>query len=168
MKQYRAFVGLGSNLGDRIGFLNAAALRLTTIPDTRIVWCSSVYETAPVGNTDQGMFLNAVAELETTLHPTELLPKLKEVERSVGRTPAARWGPREIDLDILLYDGLVCTDEMVTVPHPELEKRRFVLVPLREIAPDVVHPVSGMTVEELANAVRDEGRVTRTSYRIRY
>lgn len=168
MKQYRAFVGLGSNLGDRIGFLNAAASRLATMPEVRLVWCSSVYETAPVGKTDQGLFLNAVAELETTLHPTDLLMRLKEVEQSVGRTPGERWGPREIDLDILLYDGLVCTDEGVTVPHPELEKRRFALVPLREIAPDVVHPVSGMTMEELAGAVRDEGRVSRTSYRIKY
>jgi len=168
MKQYRAFVGLGSNVGDRLGFLNAAAGQLATMQDVRLVWCSSVYETAPMGKTDQAMFLNAVAELETALTPRELLPRLQAVEQSVGRTPGERWGPREIDLDILLYDGLVFADERLTVPHPELEKRRFVLVPLREIAPDMVHPVSGMTMEELANAVRAEGRVSRTSYRLKY
>lgn len=166
MKTYSVFIGLGSNLGERHRFLNAAAEELRRLPDTKVVWYSSVYETDPYGVKDQPRFLNAVGEIETSLLPPELLKELKRIEQSAGRKERERWGPREIDLDILLYDGLVFSDETVTVPHPELERRKFVLLPLREIAPDRVHPVSGMTVEELARRCRDEGRVVKTSYRI--
>jgi 2-amino-4-hydroxy-6-hydroxymethyldihydropteridine diphosphokinase len=112
--------------------------------------------------------LNAVIELETGLPPRELLAEIKNLEQNVGRVVRERWGPREIDIDILLYDGLAMSDATVTVPHPELEKRRFVLVPLREIAPDVVHPVNGMTIEEMANACHDGGRIVKTQSRIQW
>lgn len=167
MKTYAAFVGLGSNIGDRLRFLNNAALALANVRGTRLVWCSSVYESDPYGKTDQPKFLNAAAELETELPPGELLPELKSIEMRVGRTPGERWGPREIDLDILLYDGLVIADEHLKVPHPDLENRRFALLSLREIAPDLVHPVSGMTISELAAACPDRSRVMPTSYRIK-
>ncbi len=166
MKTYSAFIGLGSNLGERHRFLNAAAAEVRRLPGTKVIWYSSVYETDPYGVKDQPKFLNAVGEIETELHPKDLLKELKRIEESVGRKARERWGPREIDLDILLYDGFVYSDETVTVPHPEIERRKFVLLPLREIAPDLVHPVSGMTVEELARQCRDEGRVVKTSYRI--
>jgi 2-amino-4-hydroxy-6-hydroxymethyldihydropteridine diphosphokinase len=166
MKAYSVFIGLGSNLGERHRFLNAAAAELRRLPGTTVVWYSSVYETDPHGLKDQPKFLNAVGELETTLLPQELLKELKRIERSAGRKERERWGPREIDLDILVYDGLVYSDDTVAVPHPELEQRKFVLLPLREIAPDLVHPVNGMTVEELARQCRDEGRVVKTSFRI--
>ena len=166
MKTYSVFIGLGSNLGERHRFLNAAAEELRRLPGTKVIWYSSVYETDPYGVRDQPRFLNAVGEIETPLLPPELLKELKRIEQSAGRKEREPWGPREIDLDILLYDGLVFSDQTVTVPHPELERRKFVLLPLREIAPDFVHPVNGMTVEELARQCRDEGRVVKTSYRI--
>jgi len=167
MKSYDVFIGMGSNVGERETFLQRAADALRAMSDFRVVWFSSVYETDPYGNTKQGKFLNAVCQANTPLLPGELLPRLRDVERQLGRTERERWGPREIDLDILLYDGLVVLDAAVTVPHPEMEKRKFVLVPLREIAPDLVHPVSGLTAAELARACTDEGRVVKSSYHIR-
>ncbi len=166
MKTYRVFLGLGSNVGERHRMLQRAAAAIRALPDVRVVWYSSVYETEPFGMPDQGKFLNAVGEVETTASPRELLRATKEIEGRLGRQAREHWGPREIDIDILLYDGLVQNDEDITVPHPGLAGRRFVLVPFREIAPDVVHPVSGMTIEELAGQCRDAGRVVKTSYRI--
>ena len=164
---YRVFLGVGSNLGERQEYLNRAAVAISRLPETRVVWFSSVYETEPYGNTDQPKFLNAVAEVETALDPPRLLAALKQIETETGRTGSEHWGPREIDIDILLYDGLVFSDASVTVPHADLERRRFVLVPLREIAPDVVHPVTGLTVEEMAAACTG-GRVVKTSFHIRF
>jgi 2-amino-4-hydroxy-6-hydroxymethyldihydropteridine diphosphokinase len=166
MKQYRAFIGLGSNLGDRHGYLSKAASHLQSTRETRVIWYSSVYESDPVGNVDQPAFLNAVAEVETQLTPPDLMRELHAIEQTVGRLHRERWGPREIDLDILLYDGLVHDDGSLSVPHPELEKRRFVLVPMRELAPDLVHPVSGLTVEELAAECVGQGRIKKTLYKI--
>lgn len=166
MKTYAVYIGLGSNVGDRFKFLVAAAKEIKKLPDVRYVWASSVYETDPWGKPDQPKFLNAVIEVETALAPRDLLQKVKDIEARIGRTPAERWGPREIDCDILMYDGLVEHDEVVQVPHAELEERRFALVPLREIAPDMVHPVSGMTIEELAASCSDRGKVLMTSYKI--
>ncbi|HUI65389.1 MAG TPA: 2-amino-4-hydroxy-6-hydroxymethyldihydropteridine diphosphokinase [Bacteroidota bacterium] len=167
MKIYRVFLGIGSNIGERDRYLNRAAQEVAKIAGTRLVWCSSVYETDPYGKTDQPKFLNAAAEIETPLAPGELMGELRRIEGALGRTPGERWAPREIDIDILLYDGLVYSDPVVTVPHPDLERRRFALVPLREIAPDLVHPVNGMTVEEMASACAESGRVVKTPYHIR-
>jgi 2-amino-4-hydroxy-6-hydroxymethyldihydropteridine diphosphokinase len=166
MTPYRLFVGLGSNMGERHLQLARAAEALKKIEGTSVVWFSSVYETDPWGKSDQPLFLNAAGELTSTLGPAELYPHLREIELQLGRRPRERWGPREIDIDLLLYDGLIYKDETVTVPHPELEHRRFVLVPLREIGADVVHPVNGLTVEEMAAACRDQGRVVKTNYHI--
>ena len=168
MKTYRVFLGLGSNLGERHVLLNRAVSEVKLIPSTRVVWGSSVYETTPYGNPDQPLYLNAALEVETGLLPGELLSALKAIESKLGRTKEERWAPREIDLDILLYDGLVVKEPEVSVPHPELEKRRFVLVPLQELDPDVVHPVNGMTARELAAACRDTGKVVKTQYRIQW
>jgi 2-amino-4-hydroxy-6-hydroxymethyldihydropteridine diphosphokinase len=167
MSDYRVFVGMGSNLGDRAGMLNRAAAELGRVPGVRLAACSPVYETDPVGKTDQPRFLNAACEIQTSLAPPDLLRELKLIEERLGRAGVERWGPREIDLDILLYDGLVHSGSGITVPHPELEHRRFVLVPLRELDPDVVHPVSGLTIGELAEACSGQGRVQRTSYHIK-
>jgi 2-amino-4-hydroxy-6-hydroxymethyldihydropteridine diphosphokinase len=167
VKTYAAFVGLGSNLGDRLAYLNDAARALRKIRGTRLIWCSQVYEADPYGKTDQPKFLNAAAELETELRPEELLPELKSIEERLGRKPGEHWGPREIDIDILVYDGLVVAEQHLKVPHPDLENRRFALITLREIAPDLVHPVNGMTISELAAVCPDRGRVMPTSYRIK-
>ncbi len=166
MRMYTVFLGLGSNVGERQKFLNNAASEIKKLSGTKIIWASSVYETDPVGKTDQAKFLNAALEIETDRLPVELIQQLKSIEALVGRTASEKWGPREIDIDILLYDGLVHHDDTVKVPHPEMDKRKFVLVPLREIAPDVVHPVHGLTMTEMADACRDSSRVTKTSHRI--
>lgn len=166
MKSYRVFLGIGSNSGDRNKFLNRGGSELKGIKDTRVIWASSVYETDAYGKTDQPRFLNAVVEIETLLTPPELLDEVKAVELRTGRTPTEHWGPREIDIDLLLYEGLVYSDDRVTVPHPDLGKRKFVLVPFREIAPDVVHPITGQTVEELAASCQDTGRVVKSTYRL--
>jgi 2-amino-4-hydroxy-6-hydroxymethyldihydropteridine diphosphokinase len=166
MKSYRVFIGLGANVGDRFSYLTKAANELRQLRESSVVWFSPIYEADPWGKTDQPKFLNAAAELTTTLGPVEMLAELKAIETKLGRSTHERWGPREIDLDILLYDGLVHSDENVTVPHADLEHRRFALVPLREIAPDLVHPVSGLTVTELAAACADQGRVVKTSFHI--
>lgn len=167
MKTYRVFLGLGSNVGEREKFLNRAVAELKKVRDTAIVWTSSVYETDPVGKTDQPKFLNAAVEIETPLGPKELYAEIKMIEQKLGRTTTERWGPREIDVDLLLYDGLVFQDDEVTVPHPEMERRKFVLVPLKEIAPDLVHPISGMTMEELVAACKDVGRVVQSYHKIK-
>jgi 2-amino-4-hydroxy-6-hydroxymethyldihydropteridine diphosphokinase len=166
MKTRRVFLGLGSNLGDRSRFLQRAVTEIRLIPDVSIVWASGVYESDSYGNPDQPKFLNACIELETSLAPPDLLDRVKEVEQRLGRSASEHWGPREIDIDILVYDGLVFSNDRVTVPHPDLEQRRFVLVPLREIAADLVHPVSGLTVEELATACTDHGAIKATSYHL--
>jgi 2-amino-4-hydroxy-6-hydroxymethyldihydropteridine diphosphokinase len=147
-------------------YLMDAAVALRSIPGTSVVWFSSVYETDAWGMKDQPRFLNAACEVNTTLEPPALLAALKEMEIRLGRSMHEHWGPREIDLDILLYDGLVFEDEEVCVPHRELSNRRFALVPLRDIAPDLVHPVTGLTVVEMAAACAEQGRVVKSIHHI--
>lgn len=132
------FIGLGGNLGDRAAYLHAALDRLRQLPGTVVVRVSRVRETAPWGRTDQPEFLNAVAELRTSLEPEVLLRELKRVEREVGRTASVRWGPREIDLDLLIYGERRVRTPDLEVPHPRLLERPFVTGPLEEIAPEVL------------------------------
>ena len=166
MKLYDVYLGLGSNIGAREMFLNDAAGELQKLEDSRVVGCSPIYETDPIGKTDQPKFLNAVLQFETPLPPAELFSEVKRIENEIGRSICEKWGPREIDIDILIYDGLVFKDGQVEIPHPELEKRKFVLVPLRDVASDLVHPVSGLTVDELAFKCQHSGRVVRSSHKI--
>lgn len=132
-----AFVGLGSNVGDRLLNIESALSKLNEIGE--VTKRSSIYETDPVGP-PQPEFLNAVCEIETSLSARDLLGALKRIEIEVGRVPRDRWGPREIDLDLLLYGDEVIDEPGLTVPHPELTNRPFVLVPLLEIAPDLELP----------------------------
>ena len=144
------YLGLGSNLGDRRGNLEKALAALNRHPAIRVLAVSSFVETAPVGGPPgQGTYLNGAARIETTRGPAALLEELKRLERSAGRREGPRWGPRDIDLDILLYDDTVLETPDLVIPHPHLGERRFVLEPLAEIAPDIRDPITNLTVREL-------------------
>jgi 2-amino-4-hydroxy-6-hydroxymethyldihydropteridine diphosphokinase len=153
----RAYVALGSNLGDREASLRRALAGLGETPGVVLVATSKLYETEPVGP-PQGPYLNAAAALDTTLDAATLLARLQELERAAGRRrEAVRNAPRTLDLDLLLF-GDVCADAPeLTLPHPRLHERAFVLAPLAEIAPDAVHPRLGLRIAELAERVGGAG-----------
>jgi 2-amino-4-hydroxy-6-hydroxymethyldihydropteridine diphosphokinase len=142
------YVGLGSNEGDREAHLVAALTALSRIDAVAVLSCSSLFDSAPVGP-PQPRYLNAVVALECGLSPQRLLCILQQIEKDLGRQRELRWGPRTIDLDILLWEGQVVADPNLQVPHLELHKRRFALEPLAELAPEQKHPVLGVTVKEL-------------------
>jgi 2-amino-4-hydroxy-6-hydroxymethyldihydropteridine diphosphokinase len=150
-----AFVGLGSNLADPVEQVSNALAALGSLPQTRVVRRSSLYRSAPVGYLDQPDFINAVAQLETELAPRALLDALLALEHECGRTREFRNAPRTLDLDVLLYDDLVHHEHGLTVPHPQMHLRAFVLQPLLEIAPDCVIPGVGAAAEA---ALRCEGQ----------
>lgn len=143
-----AFIGLGSNLGEREKNC-LEALRLFRENDLAVVRQSSLIETEPWGLTDQPSFINMAAEVETGLLPHQLLALLMSIENKMGRNRTIKWGPRIIDLDILLYDELIINTEDLIVPHPLMQERDFVLRPLAEIAPDTVHPVMKKSIRSL-------------------
>lgn len=148
----RAYVGVGSNLGDRWSTLQFAAQRLRVAdPRVALLRASRVYEAAPMGP-PQPRYLNAVLELETTMPPHELLALLQEVERAGGRKRGRRWGARTLDLDLLLYGNMVVRTPDLVVPHPGVVSRRFVLEPLEELCPELVVPGVGVTVRHLREA----------------
>ena len=147
------FIGIGSNEGERLSNVSRAAQALAQLPTTRLMQMAPIYETAPVGGPPQGDYLNTVVELDTSLEPRQLLTHLKTLETQLGRCPSdVRWGPRVIDLDILLYDQVVISDPDLIIPHPLLHRRRFVLEPLADVASDFVHPMLHKTVAELLAA----------------
>ena len=150
----RAFLGLGSNLGDREANIRESIERLSHHP-IRIEKVSSIYETAPVGLTDQPDFLNAVIEIETDLDPFELLDVVMNVEKELGRVRNIRWGPRVIDIDVLLYDDAIIDTPELVVPHPRMTERAFVMAPLAEIAPDLKLS-DGRTPIEILEDLRDQ------------
>lgn len=152
------YLGLGSNLGDRTQHLVDACATLHRHPAISVERVSSLYHTAPVGVTAQDWFLNAVACLQTTLRPPALLCVTQAIERRLGRVTTLRWGPRIIDLDILVYDLLQIHTPYLTIPHAALHERRFVLVPLAELAPDCQLP-SGVRVHDLLSALPEDDDV---------
>ena len=155
------YLALGTNLGDRLANLRAAldALSRSTPHAQSIIIHrqSSIYETPPWGYTDQPAFLNMTVKAETKLPPLELLSYLKNLEIQIGREKSFHWGPRLIDLDILFYDDLILESESLTIPHPRLYERAFVLVPLADIAADFTHPVFQKTIAELLSTVERAG-----------
>jgi len=154
------FVGLGSNLGDREKNLRLGVSRLGELG--QILRLSSIFETQPWGKEDQPDFLNAVCSLDPILCDPEIFfQELKRIEREAGRRSQERWGPRELDLDLLFWGDEVIATESLSVPHPHLADRRFVLTPLRQIAPDLKHPLTGLTVRQMLESCPDSGRVER-------
>jgi len=142
-----AYLGLGSNLGDRQAHIQAA-LEALAEAGLAVGAASPLYESEPWGLADQPRFLNAACAIETVLSPLALLDLLQAIEREMGREPGVRYGPRPIDLDILLYGGRCLQTPRLVVPHPAMLQRAFVLVPLADIAPDARHPCSGLTIAE--------------------
>ena len=158
---HRIYIGIGSNLGDRRANTAEAIDRITKIPDTKVMRASSLYESEPLGNA-KTWFVNSVIEIETELGAEPLLKRLKAIEEAMGRkrVKGKRWGSRIIDLDILLSENEVVDKRTLKVPHPEMHKRRFVLMPLAELAPHVVHPGLGQSVSAMLATVKDAKRVS--------
>lgn len=151
----RVALGIGSNLGDRAGYLARAIEQLRSSPDVTVVATSPLVETQPVGGPDQPEFLNAVVILDTSLSPDEVLELAQACERDARRVRTERWGPRTLDVDVLAYDGVVRDDDDLTLPHPRAVERAFVLVPWALVDPDFV--VRGRTVAQWAAEVGDAG-----------
>lgn len=154
-----AFVGIGANLGEPAAACREAVAILARIPGIRVLRSSSLYRTEPVGPQEQPWFINAVAEIRSERSPRMLFSALKETERRMGRQAGAKWGPRLIDLDLLLYGQEVLREEGLVIPHPELHRRRFVLVPLCEIASYAIHPAFGVSMRGLLDRLTDPSRV---------
>ena len=152
----RAYIGFGSNIGDRFAYINQALRWLLEADEVSLIQISSLYETEPVGNEEQDWFLNGVIAIETHLLPHPLLGLLRKIEKRIGRAQRTRWGPREIDLDLLIYEGCCINTLDLVLPHPEMHRRRFVLVPFAEIAPDVVHPLFQNTTRTLLSDLADQ------------
>lgn len=151
-----AYLGLGSNIGDRVGYIQQAYKLLNDTEGISITNCSSLYETEPYGFKDQEWFVNAALEIETDLEPYILLEQCQRIEKQLGRVrhpEAPQWGPRTIDIDILLYDNLIVADGSLQVPHPRLHLRAYALVPILEIAPDLVHPILGSSILDMHSAL---------------
>lgn len=157
----RVFIGIGSNLGNRREHYQTALERIEALPNTHIAKCSSLYESEPIGDA-KNWYLNGAIELETDFDPQKLLSRLQKIEQTMGRKKTAqtkKWASRKIDLDILLFDNYVVDDERLKIPHPEMHQRRFVLLPLSELAPQFTHPHLGSTISQLLAAVKDDKRV---------
>ena len=151
------FIGIGSNIGNRISYIRKAIYYLKQISNTTILKLSSIYETEPIGEIIQRPFLNAVLELQTSKNPLQLLHSLQKIEQSLGRVRLERWGPRTIDLDILLFGRLSINHPDLVIPHPYLCSRRFALKPLSEIAPD--HFIDDRSVKDVLHACTDDHRI---------
>jgi dihydroneopterin aldolase / 2-amino-4-hydroxy-6-hydroxymethyldihydropteridine diphosphokinase len=155
------YLGIGSNEGDPILNCQKALDRLSRGKKIWLEKKSSLYKTEPINYTNQPWFINRVVKVRSCLKPKELRSFLREIEISLGRKDGIRWGPRPIDLDVLFYGNLVISEEDLVLPHPRLQERKFVLVPLEEIASEFVHPVLKKSIKELLEGLREEQRVER-------
>lgn len=154
---HRAYLGMGSNLGDKKGYLDQAVEKIKEDPECVVEKVSQYLVTEPYGGVEQDDFLNACMVVRTLLSPEELLDKLHEIEQEAHRERIIHWGPRTLDLDILMYDNLVMESDDLIIPHIEMDKREFVLKPLCEIAPNLRHPILKKTVSQLLAAITNEG-----------
>ena len=156
---HQVYIGIGSNVGNKRENFFEAVTRLAKLPDTRVLKESSLYESEPLGDAKE-WYVNGAVEIETKFKPDMLLKKFKNIERAMGRKKIKkRWGARIIDLDILLYDSAVVKKKHLKIPHPEMSTRKFVLIPLSEIAPQVIHPELGVTISELLINVKDDKKI---------
>jgi 2-amino-4-hydroxy-6-hydroxymethyldihydropteridine diphosphokinase len=158
MEKRHAYIGFGSNLGNRLDNCRKAIEALAALPLCRLFQTSSFYETAPIGLVEQPSFINGVIVLETAKDAHWLLRQMLKIENSFGRIRTLTWGPRSIDLDLLFLDDLIIESPELSVPHPLLHERRFVLEPLNEISPGFRHPCLGKTVAELLAGLKDGGQ----------
>jgi 2-amino-4-hydroxy-6-hydroxymethyldihydropteridine diphosphokinase len=153
------YLGLGSNIGDKVNFIKSAETGISKLTGTKVLRSSSIYKTEPWGIKNQDFFLNSVLEIETTLEPQVLLSELKKIESELGRKKRNKWYEREIDIDILFFNNLVISNRFVNIPHPEIQNRNFVLIPMCELNPDFFHPVLDRTVKDLLNDSKDNSGV---------
>jgi 2-amino-4-hydroxy-6-hydroxymethyldihydropteridine diphosphokinase len=151
-----AYIGIGSNLGDKLQRCEKAISEILRVDRHKLLAKSSFFKTQPVGYTSQDWFVNGVVKIETDLEAPELLRALKTIESQLGRTETFRWGPRTIDLDILFFDDLDIHTEELQIPHPLIQNRQFVLIPLAEIDRNLIHPVLKRTVQELLNNFKED------------
>jgi 2-amino-4-hydroxy-6-hydroxymethyldihydropteridine diphosphokinase len=162
------FIGLGSNLGERLSMLQKAIVYISELPRTDMLATSSVYESPPIDNSAQNHFLNAVCKIATELPPKALLDALKAIERNLGRPEHyARWSPRCIDLDILFYDDHIIRQDGLTIPHSEIQNRKFVLVPMLELE-DVSHPLLKKRLSTLLTETSDSSVIYKQEARLFY
>ncbi len=148
------FLGLGSNIGDRLKFLSSAVQKISENENCKIIRISSVYESKPLGPENQNDYLNMAIKMETAFDVSGLFDFVKSIEREIGRNKTIRWGAREIDIDILFFDDLIFSGEKIIVPHPEIIHRDFVLLPLKEIDSDFIHPLNNRSISELAEKLQ--------------
>ena len=151
-----AYIGIGSNLGDKLKHCEKAISEISKIDRHKLLARSSFFKTQPIGYTSQDWFVNGVIKIETDLEAPELFRTLKAIESQLGRTETFRWGPRTIDLDILFFDDVETHTEELQIPHPQIQNRQFVLIPLAEIDRNFIHPVLKKTLQELLNNSKED------------
>ena len=145
----KVYLSAGSNVGDKISYLKSALIKLSSNKNIALQKISSLYETLPFGKTDQNNFMNIVFSLLTSYSPIDLFNEIKQIESEIGRSKTERWGPREIDLDILLFDNMIIENDHIVIPHKGLLERDFVIKPLLEIEPEISHPVKHKKIKDL-------------------
>ena len=163
-KLVTAYVGLGSNQGDSVENIRQALRKLNANPGVRVREVAGLYKTAPVGYLEQDWFINTVARIETSLNPHGLLKLLLTIEDELGRIRTIRWGPRTLDLDLLIYAGEEIESTELTVPHPRMQERAFVMVPLAEIAPDLL--INGQRTEQIAKILKKDQEIVGTEQKV--
>jgi 2-amino-4-hydroxy-6-hydroxymethyldihydropteridine diphosphokinase len=156
-----AYIGVGSNIASPLENCQKSIALLAQRPEIKFISHSAFYETEPVGPQDQGWFVNAVVKVTTELPPLLLLDALLAIENEMGRIRKIKWGPRKIDLDILLYGTRAYKHDRLEIPHPEMIQRRFVLAPLAELTPDLLHPTANKTIEQLLSELHEDKKVVR-------